>query len=163
MTPLACMRRASAMIGPGSKQNWLTRVRSRPSSSAMRSLAARASSSAASATPDPYSALGSSRGGVGSQLNRDAIWLADGRYAGVGNVGVYPAGKVLLLSAADNNQATIDCGAAAVGSPVYPGDSFETIGLVGSITLRGVNVDNCSPRFLTAPANSSRLVRPVTF
>ena len=52
---------------------------------------------------------GPPRSGMAFEINRDTIVLQDGRYTGLGNTGVYPMGRMLVISAANRGQTTIDC------------------------------------------------------
>jgi hypothetical protein len=90
---------------------------------------------------------GASTRGMGGQINRDSIVLLDGRYAGVGNTGLFPMGKMLVISAAHRGNVVIDCDMTTSGD-IYNGDRFQAVATTGHATLRGINVDNCSNRFL---------------
>mmetsp|Transcript_16558 Transcript_16558/g.54059 ORF Transcript_16558/g.54059 Transcript_16558/m.54059 type:complete len:366 (-) Transcript_16558:828-1925(-) len=91
----------------------------------------------------------SSQSGFSGQVNRDSIVLLDGRYSGVGNTGLYPMGKMLVVSAAHRGAAVIDCEQAATGD-IFNGDRFAAVATTGHATLRGVNVESCAGRFAAA-------------
>jgi len=90
---------------------------------------------------------GASSGGLDRQINRDSIVVLDGRYAGVGNTGLFPMGKMLVISAAHRGGVVIDCDMGTAGD-IYNGDRFQATPTTGHATLRGINVENCANRFV---------------
>jgi len=90
---------------------------------------------------------GAAEGGLSRMINRDSITVMDGRYAGMGNTGLFPMGKMLVISAAHRGNVVIDCEMSTSGD-IYTGDRFQAVASTGHATLRGINVDGCSNRGL---------------
>jgi hypothetical protein len=86
--------------------------------------------------------------GLAGTTDWDALVLLPGRYAGAGNAGVAPAGRALVVQAAQRGAAVLDC-AGAPGGDVMAGDRFAPPGPAGrgSITLRGVATENCGSAY----------------
>ena len=99
-----------------------------------------------SLTSDQVYQVGDTRNvGLGYTINRDTIVVMDGRYAGDGTMAINPRGKMLFIKAARRNNVVIDCQTAAsnpLASSVLPNSPLSAV--AGSITLRGINVENCA-------------------
>ena len=92
-----------------------------------------------------YQVSGTRNVGLGYTINRDTIIVMDGRYAGDGNMAIDPRGKMLFVKAAVRNNVVIDCQTASsnpLASTVLPNSPLAAVS--GSITLRGINVENCA-------------------
>ena len=67
------------------------------------------------------------RGGYGYVLNRDRLRLGAGTYAGNGNRGVHPLGKMVEVEAKTPGSVTVDCEDGGVGATVHAGDRHAVL------------------------------------
>jgi hypothetical protein len=85
------------------------------------------------------------RGGYGYVLNRDRLRLGAGTYAGNGNRGVHPLGKMVEVEAKTPGSVTVDCEDSGVGATVHAGDRHAEHAS-GAISMSGVHEVNCNDR-----------------
>ena len=85
------------------------------------------------------------RGGYGYVLNRDRLRLGAGTYAGNGNRGVHPLGKMVEVEAKTPGSVTVDCEDDGVGATVHAGDRHAEHAS-GAISMSGVHAVNCNDR-----------------
>ena len=83
--------------------------------------------------------------GYGYVLNRDKITVAGGTYAGNGNRGVHPLGKMVELVGGRGENVVIDCEDSGVGATVSAGDRHAT-DVAGAIAIANVLEVNCNQR-----------------
>ena len=87
----------------------------------------------------------SRRAGYGYVLNRDRLRLGAGTYAGNGNRGVHPLGKMIEVEAKVPGSVTVDCEDSGVGATVSAGDRHAEHAS-GAIAMSGVHEVNCNER-----------------
>ena len=82
--------------------------------------------------------------GYGFYVNRDRIRIASGTYAGAGNIGIHPLGKMLQATAKDGT-VVIDCGDQGYSGVLVSGDRHGTEEVTNSGSISFVNVihNNC--------------------
>jgi hypothetical protein len=85
------------------------------------------------------------RAGYGYVLNRDRLRLGAGTYAGNGNRGVHPLGKMIEVEAKVPGSVTVDCEDSGVGATVSAGDRHAEHAS-GAIAMSGVHEVNCNER-----------------
>lgn len=83
--------------------------------------------------------------GYGYVLNRDKVSVAAGTYAGNGNRGVHPLGKMIEITGKRFDNVVIDCEDSGVGATVSAGDRHAS-DVGGAIVLAGVLEVNCNER-----------------
>ena len=83
--------------------------------------------------------------GYGYVLNRDRLRLGGGTYAGNGNRGVHPLGKMLEVQAKRSQSVVIDCEGSGEGAVLSSGDRHADRGS-GSVSLSGIQEVNCNDR-----------------
>ena len=76
------------------------------------------------------------------RTNRDDIIVSPGRYTGAGNTGLFTVGKMITVTAGQNGGVVIDCSLHAA-SDVYFGDAMQSAEGSGTVSLVGINVENC--------------------
>ena len=87
----------------------------------------------------------SRRAGFGYVLNRDRLRLGAGTYAGNGNRGVHPLGKMVEVEAKAVGSVTVDCEDSGVSAVVSAGDRHAEHAS-GAISMSGVHEVNCNER-----------------
>lgn len=82
--------------------------------------------------------------GYGYYVNRDRIRISTGTYAGAGNIGIHPLGKMLEAVAKDGT-VVIDCGDQGYSGVLVSGDRHgrEEVTNSGSISFMNVIHNNC--------------------
>ena len=82
--------------------------------------------------------------GFGYFVNRDKVRVKTGTYAGAGNVGLHPLGKMLEAEAKDG-AVTIECGAEGYTGMLVNGDRHgtEEVTNSGSVSFFGITHVNC--------------------
>jgi hypothetical protein len=74
--------------------------------------------------------------------NADTIVVAPGRYTGAGNTGLFSLGKSVIVKAAGAGSVVIDCAVRVTGTLSF-GETLAGSYGHGSVSLVGVNVENC--------------------